>query len=243
MKSIGFLTLCLMLLVGCDQLHSSTSGNRPDLDTDAEPSLSSRASVTPPLFTGALFERTWVNDHQWELVKPRPPGIGANGQVPIHIYQIAPVFEDDPLSPEIEVPGFITLGGRDHVIDMQRNLRRDFRGVANTVPVQFPGWNPLPPFGSAGCSVPDLGALSDRIAWRWVEVSVHPCGQIPMVYAVDFEDSGCMQPLTTVEHIHKAVDEGFAELNFPPEEPWPFAIRRLTGEGQGTLAVKAPSCM
>jgi len=184
-----------------------------------------------------------VGNFQWELVKPRPPGLGTPREKAIHVYQIAPVFEDDPLSPPIEVPGFITLGGRDHVIDPQRVTQGRFRAVANTVPIVFPGWNPAPPFGAEQCDIPDIGALADQIAWRWVDVSVHPCGQVPMVFAVDFEDTDCHQPLTTVERVETAVEEGFAEFNFPPEEPWPFAIRPLTAQGQGKQMVSAPPCL
>jgi len=239
MKTIISLLL-IFVLISCDSIQTPIETD--EVQAELIESLN-QSSATPPATPGALFERTWVNGHEWELVKPRPPGIGAGNDKTLHIYQIAPVFEDDPLSPGIEVPGFITLGGRDHVLDSQKVNGRNFRGIANTVPIVYPEWSPFPPFGAAECAIPNLGPVADRIAWRWVEVSVHPCGQVPLVYAVDFEDNGCKQPLTTVELIQSAVDGGFAEFDFPPEEPWPFAIRPLTKQGEGLTQITSPACI
>ena len=240
MKTITLSVLLAFFMISCDTSHSSMSSE--DMLLESAENLNT-ASATPPVIPGALFERAWVNSHQWELVKPRPPGIGASNEKALHIYQIAPVFEDDPLSPGIEVPDFITLGGRDHVLDSQRINGKNFRGIAITVPISYPEWAPFPPFGLAECAIPNIGPIADRIAWRWMEVSVHPCGQVPLVYAVDFEDDGCKQPLTTVERIHNAVDGGFAEFDFPPEEPWPFAIRPLTKQGEGLTQITSPVCI
>lgn len=240
MKSFTFLIMLIFFLVSCENIHSPV----PIEDTQLESAeFLNQSSATPPHIPGALFERSWVNGYQWELVKPRPPGVGAGKDKAMNIYQIAPVFEDDPLSPGIEVPGFITLGGRDHVLDSQNLSRKNFRGIANTVVVQYPGWSPAPPFDVIQCDIPDLGTLADRISWRWLEVSVHPCGQVPLVYAVDFEDDGCLKPLTTVERVEAAVSGGYAEFDLPPEEPWPFAIRTLTAPGQGKQVIEAPACM
>ncbi len=239
MKSITTILITLVLiLVSCDQFLSSDPSEEL-----ISANISNEATATPPMNPGALFERLWEGNDQWELVKPRPPGLGVSNEKAIHIYQIAPVFENDPLSPPIDVPGFISIGGRDHVIDFRSRQKNSFRAVAITVPILFPGWMPAPPFGAEQCVIPDLGTLNDRIAWRWVEVSAHPCGHVPMVYAVDFEDSGCQQPLTTVDRIKSAVDAGFAEFNYPPEEPWPFAIRPLTTPGQGKQSISAPQCI
>ena len=240
MKTIILSLLLIFVLISCDSIQSpiETHEEQAELIENLN-----QSSATPPIIPGALFERSWVNGYQWELVKPRPPGVGAGKDKAMDIYQIAPVFEDDPLSPGIEVPGFITLGGRDHVLDSQNISRKKFRGIANTVVVQYPGWSPAPPFDVIQCDIPDLGSLADRIAWRWLEVSVHPCGQVPLVYAVDFEDDGCKQPLTTVDLVHNAVDGGFAEFNFPPEEPWPFAIRPLTKQGEGLTQITSPACI
>jgi hypothetical protein len=240
MKKIICSFILIFFLISCDSINSPVS--LENVQSESIESLN-QASVTPPLIPGAIFERSWVNGYQWELVKPRPPGIGAGNDKVLHIYQIAPVFEDDPLSPGIEVPGFITLGGRDHVIDSQQVNGRNFRGIANTVTISYPDWAPAPPFGAAECAVPDLGPVAERIAWRWLEVSLHPCGQVPLVYAVDFDDDGCKKPLTTVERIESAVDGGFAAFDFPPEEPWPFAIRPLTKQGAGNVTVHPPSCI
>jgi hypothetical protein len=240
MKTIALSVLLAFFLISCDSSFSSMSSE--DMLLESAENLNP-ASATPPSMPGALFERTWVGNYQWELVKPRPPGLGTPSDNAIQIYQIAPVFEDDPLSPPIDVPGFISLGGRDHVIKPQNVQRNRFRAIANTVPVLYPGWAPVPPFGAEQCAIPDIGDLSDQIFWRWVEVSVHPCGQVPMVYAVDMDNNGCHQPLTTVERVEAAVVGGFAEFDFPPEEPWPFAIRPLTEPGQGKQSIAAPDCM
>jgi len=237
MKTTGMLVLIALLLMGCDAVDTTGS----ELGT-ANPDV---AAVTPPFAPGALFERTWVDNQQWVLVKPRPPGIGAPGSVPIDFYQIAPVMEEDPLSPPIEIPDVITLGGRDHVIDPPRGDGSTFRAVARTALVQLPVWAPAFPFDAAQCGPPDLGVLDGRIAWRWLEVSVHPCGQIPLVYAVDFVgDAECFVPLTTVDRVEAAVSGGFAHIEFPPDEgPWPFAIRPMTESGQGNVTVEAPACV
>ena len=242
MRAIGIFLLLTWFLVGCDQFHSSTATDESVNDIiDVE--LLNQSTANSPFMPGAIFERSWVNGHHWELVKPRPPGVGAGKNKAMDIYQIAPVIEDDPLSPPIEVPDVITLGGRDHVLDSQNVSRKNFRGIANTVLVQYPDWSFAPPFGPVECAIPDLGPIADRIAWRWLEVSVHPCGQIPLVYAVDFEDDGCLQPLTTVDRVNAAVSGGFAEFDLPPEEPWPFAIRPLTEQGEGKVSTHAPACV
>jgi hypothetical protein len=191
---------------------------------------------------GALFERAWHGDIHWGLVKPRPPGIGANDGVRVPLYQIAAVDPADPLSPPIEIPGVMALGGRDHVVRIPAGNRGEFTGVGQTVVVLLPGWSPAPPF-TTSCDAPDLGPLADRIAWAWLDPVPHPCGRAPQVYAAQLDGDACVRPLTSVERIDAAAAQGLIALMAPPEEPWPFALRPLTGPGQGRTAVSAPACV
>jgi hypothetical protein len=190
----------------------------------------------------ALVERAWGDARMWELVKPRPPGLGAPGEVAIHLYLIAPVHEADPLSPPIHVPGFLTVGGRDHVVPTPAGTQGAFRGVARSVPLEVPGWTPTPPFGDDQCAAPAVDGA--RIAWRWVEVSLHPCGRVPLVYAVRLDAEECRKPLASVGRVRAAVDQGLAVPTFPEEPgPWPFAIRPLTRPGQGRVTIEPPACI
>jgi hypothetical protein len=238
LRSAPLFLIVAMILTACDrvvEIDESTQATLAEIDE----ALDSRAPFPP----GALFERVWIGDAQWELVKPRPPGVGAPEHVRTRVYQIGRVADDDPLSPPIEVPGVISLGGRDHVYSAPSGNGGTHSGLAQTVPIVLPGWYPMPPFEDVQCAPPDLGEYAGRILWRMLDVSVHPCGVVPQVYAVDFQGDGCHEPLTSVEKIYAAVEGGFARFEIPPEEPWPFAIRPATGRGQSKGPVVAPTCI
>jgi hypothetical protein len=191
----------------------------------------------------ALVEGAWGADQQWELVKPRPPGIGADDGTRTRLYQIAPVVAGSPLSPALNIPGVIEIAGRDHVVRPPQGNRGTFTGIGQTVPVLLPGWEPGPPFDPAACAAPDLAAIADRIAWQWVIPTPHPCGRAPVVYGAQLEGDACVKPLTSVERVEAAHGEGLVQLAFPPEPAWPFAIRPLTPAGRGPAPVSIPACV
>jgi hypothetical protein len=182
-----------------------------------------------------VVERAWGGGAMWELVKPRPPGLGADAGRATYLYIIAPVDPTDPLSPAIDIPGFLTVGGRDHVAPTEHH-DRGFPGIARSVPLEVPGWTWfLEPF----CAAP---APHDAVAWDWVEVSGHPCGRVATVYAVQLDGEACLIPLTSVPRVQAAIAQGLTVPGFPDEGgPWPFAIRPLTESGAGRTAPAAPT--
>lgn len=190
-----------------------------------------------------LIERAWSDGVQWELVKPRPPGIGASDDVRVRAYQIAPVAAGDPLSPPLSIPGLIEVAGRDHVMQAPRGNRGSYTAVARTVPVLVPGWQPAPPFGPAQCALPDLGPLAGRIAWQWSDPTPHPCGRAPQVFAVQLDGEPCVRPLTSVARVEAAERQGLVQFAFPPEPAWPYALRPITAAGTGRVAPAAPGCV
>jgi hypothetical protein len=184
----------------------------------------------------AEVHRIWIEHQQWEFVRPRPPiaGVRAN---PIPIYQIVPVDETDPLSPALIVPGVIARGPVDHVLEMPEDRRGGFNAMARTIPVVHPGWNFLT------CEVDPIPG-GERIAYRILDPAPPPpCFQVATVYAVDLDDDGCFQPLTSVERIERASALGLAMLVEPPEDPWPFAVRPLTKPGESRAKVESPVCV
>jgi hypothetical protein len=226
---------------------------------EAPDHIAGRAELDPPAYAhmhdhlNAMVDRAWGGDVQWEFVRPRPPGIGttSNGVAPgleqtrVRLYQIAPVDATDPLSPPIDLThlGLINIAGRDHVLNVPQQGGRGFTGIGQTVPVLHPGWAPFPPFGPAQCNNfvgPDLDGV---IAWQRVDPTPHPCGWAAVVYAAMLDGDECVSPLTSVERIEAAAAQGLVALVFPPEPPWPFAIRPLTAPGQGRVTVAAPSCV
>ncbi len=148
------------------------------------------------------------------------------------LYVIAPVDAAGPPSPPIEVPGLVSVGGRDHVVPA-RGGGGTAEGLARTVALQHPGWYGGPPFDEAACAPP---AHDDRIAWSWVAVggaTGHPCGRVAFVFAVQLDGESCPLPLTDVERVRGAIAQGLVNP-FEPDEggPWPYAIRpgnRSTG--------------
>jgi|GEM_PF-2539014 len=192
---------------------------------------------------GPLLERAWSDDQMWEMLKPRPPGLGTPEEQTVPFYVLAPVNAGDPLSPPVEIPGVISIGGRDHVVPTPRGSRGTFRAVARTVAVQHPDWLPGPPFEEADCAAPPH---DDRIAWAWVEVSGppgagHPCGRIAAVFAVQLEGEACPTSLTNLERLQAAIEQGLVNPDRPPEPAWPVAIRPMTEPGEGRTAPAAPS--
>jgi hypothetical protein len=223
--NLSGLLVAAVLLAACDRSPHPLGPDDPAFHHDV------------PEHVNALVERAWGANQQWELVKPRPPGVGAPQDVAVHLYIIAPVNENDPLSPGIQVD-FLTVGGRDHVVPLPQGQQGSVRGLARSVPVVVPGWEFwTPPF----CAPPVVD--EDRIAWRWLEVSVHPCGQVPTVYAAKLEGEACRKPLTSVDRIMAAVEQDLVELDFPPEAPWPFAVRPLTAPRQGRVTITPPACV
>ncbi len=219
-----------LLSMGCDQAAVT--------DHSQNPAAADQGG--PPGITGALFEGIWIDNAERGLVKPRPPGIGANDDIRVNVYQIAPVDPENPLSPAIELPGGITIPGRDHVFRSPAGNQGTFRAIARTVPVVLPGWF-VPPMFS--CDIPDLGPMEGRIAYRMQPVP-HPCGLVPQLYAVDFGDDGCLVPLTSVDRVEMAAAEGhvFLDMNVP-EEPWPFSVRPHANPGSGQGPNEAPACV
>lgn len=222
---VPLIALCLVAVLAILGCESTTEPSSTPIDGTAEQVALNSAPHDP----GALFERAWGGGTVWELVKPRPPGLGADPSKATPLYVIAPVDPSDPLSPPIAVADVVTLGGRDHVAPASRRSGGT-GGMARTVALQHPNWYGGPPFDAAACAAPTDDA---RIAWAWVEVggpTGHPCGQVAFVYGVQLEGESCPLPLTTVERVEAAVEQGLV-LPFEPDEggPWPFAIRPLGG--------------
>ena len=242
--SVALAALALALAVLPLACESATA----PLPAGEEPALESPQAVlhAPPPHAGALLERAWAGDRMWEMVKPRPPGLGTPEDQTVPFYVLAPVDAADPLSPPAEIPGVFRVGGRDHVVPTPPGNRGSFRGVARTVAVQYPGWSPGPPFDDTACEVVPH-ADDDRIAWAWVEVAGlvegvgHPCGRVAFVFAVDLEEDTCIRPITNLERLQAAIDQGLVNAVRPPEPPWPVAIRPMTAQGEGTTAPVAPS--
>jgi hypothetical protein len=226
---------------------------------DAPRHAAGPADVDSPAFShtddhlNAMVDRAWGGDVQWEFVRPRPPGIGTgpNGVAPgleqarVRLYQIAPVDAADPLSPPIDLShlGLINIAGRDHVLAVPQQGGREFTGVGRTVPVLHPGWAPFPPFGAAQCNNFVGPDVEGDIAWQRVEPTPHPCGWAAVVYGARLDGDECVRPLTTVARVEAAAAAGLVTLVFPPEPPWPFAIRPLTDAGGGRIVEAAPACV
>jgi hypothetical protein len=211
-----------------------------DTVTDADPEPLFAAS---PGSSTLLVERAWGHDVQWDMIKPRPPGIGASDDIRVNAYIIAPVDPADPLSPAISIPGFIDVAGRDHVLPLPHGGRGTFRAVARSVPVVLPGWLPEPPW-LASCDAPDLGPLADRIAWAWLDPAPHPCGRAPQVFAARLDGEACVAPLTSVARVEAAVEQGLVQLLHVPFEPaWNFAVRPLVMTGGRPPLVTASACV
>jgi len=172
-----------------------------------------------PSPTGAVLEHAWGGDQMWELMKPRPPGIGASSEEAVHLYIVAPLVQGAPLSPEI--PGMV--GGRDHVVPLQAGNRGEFKGIARTVPLL-----PADPF-------------DPRVGWAFIFVAGAPGDQVPVAYAVQLDGEECPRPLSSAERIQAAIAEGLVVPVFPQEPAWPFAIRPTSERGQGRVTVEAPS--
>lgn len=207
-----------------------------------EPSLTPQAALQgPPDRDTPLLERAWSGDRMWEMLKPRPPGLGTPEERTVPFYVLAPVTADDPLSPPAEIPGVLRVGGRDHVVPTPPGNRGSFRAVARTVALEHPGWAPFSP---AGC---DVVVDDARIAWAWVEVAGlaegtgHPCGRVAFVFAVQLEGESCPRPITNLERVQAAIDQGLVNASRPPEPAWPAAIRPMTEPGEGHTAPTAPS--
>jgi hypothetical protein len=228
-------TVLALALVACE---SATAPVSTDDAVSTEPA--------PPLFhhapdhVGALLERAWGSDRMWEMVKPRPPGLGTSRDQSVPFYVIAPLDAADPLSPAIHVPDFLTVGGRDHVVPTPTGNRGTFKAVARTVALQVPGWFE-PPFGADPCAAPPH---DDRIAWDWVDVTGpggHPCGRVAFVFAVQLDGEACPMPLTGLDRVHGAIAEGLVNPFEPDEGTWPVSIRPVTERGVGVTAPAAPS--
>jgi hypothetical protein len=218
-------------LVACDH---ATVPSSPDTALTAP--AAEVALHHAPSHGGALVERAWGGGTQWELVKPRPPGLGAPAGHATPLYVIAPVDPSDPLSPGIEIPGLLVVGGRDHVAPGRAVGQGGSGGTARTVALQHPGWYGGPPFDAEACAEPPH---DDRIGWAWVEVggaTGHPCGQVAFVHAVRLDGEPCPLPLTDEARVLQAVAEGLV-LPFEPEEegPWPFALRPMAGPRDAAL--------
>ncbi len=224
------------LLLACD---STTAPVPVGHDVSAE--VPRAVLQGPPAHAAAILEHAWAGDRMWEMVKPRPPGLGTPEDQAVPFYVLAPMTADAPLSPPIGIPDVISIGGRDHVVPVPRGNGGTFRGTAITVGLQHPGWEAAPPFSPAECETVEH---DDRIAWAWVEVSGpagHPCGQVAFVYAVELETESCPMPLTNRERVHAAIDQGLVNASRPPEPAWPVAIRPMTTPGGGVTAPDAPS--
>lgn len=227
-------------ILGCETITEPT----PD---PAEAHVAEVALNNAPHAPGALFERAWGGGEVWELVKPRPPGLGADPAKATPLYVIAPVDPADPLSPAITIPDVFVVGGRDHIAPASASTARGAgsNGIARTVALQHPNWYGGPPFDAAACAAP---ADDARIAWAWVQVGGadgHPCGQVAFVYAVQLEGESCPLPLTDEERVRSAIDQGLV-LPFEPDEggPWPYAIRPLSGSrGAGGSVAPSKACV
>ena len=195
----------------------------------------------PPDHSAVLLERAWSGDRMWEMLKPRPPGLGTPEEQTVPFYVLAPVTAGDPLSPPAEIPGVLRVGGRDHVVPTPAGDRGSFRAVARTVALEHPGWAPFSP---AGCDVVDE---DPRIAWAWVEVAGlaegtgHPCGRVAFVFAVQLDGEECLRPITNLDRVQAAIEQGLVNASRPPEPAWPATIRPMTGPGQESSAPTAPS--
>ncbi len=235
--SAGFPALALVVLpLACGSATAPLPG-------EEEPSLAPLHAVLhgPPDHTPPLLERAWSNDRMSEMLKPRPPGLGTPEERTVPFYVLAPVMAGDPLSPPAEIPGILVVGGRDHVVPTPTGNRGSFRAVARTVGLQHPGWDPRPPFQADHC---DTVAHDDRIAWAWVDVSGpggHPCGRVAFVFAVQLDGDSCVTPITNIERVGAAIDEGLVNPSRPPEPAWPATIRPMTAQGAGPTAPAAPS--
>jgi hypothetical protein len=210
---------------------------------EAAPDLPHTVLQGLPEHASPLLERAWSGDRMWEMLKPRPPGLGTPEGQTVPFYVLAPVIAGDPLSPPAEIPGVLRVGGRDHVVPTPAGNQASFRAVARTVALQHPGWEPAPPFGPAQC---DEVVHDDRIAWAWVEVAGltegvgHPCGRIAAVFAVQLDGESCPMPITNLERVHEAIAQGLVNDARPPEPAWPVAIRPMTQPGTGGTAPVAP---
>jgi hypothetical protein len=208
-------------------------------DGSVEPTSPAEVETRGAVNAKALFEQAWGGDGRWEMVKPRPPGLGVSVEKATELYVIAPVSAFDPLSPPVVIPGIVTLGGRDHVVPTPAGGAGSFSGVARTVALEVPGWMWfLEPF----CAPP---ADNPRIAWDWIEISGpggHPCGGVAAVYAVQLDGEECLRPLTSVARVEAAIAQGLAAATYPPGEgAWPFSIRPITSAGAGREMPAAPS--
>jgi len=237
-----FCALAALPLAACESGVVPSAPSSPPASSDALAPPGDPAAHHAPAHVGALVERAWGGDVVWELVKPRPPGLGAPVDKAIGLYVIAPVNPADPLSPAIDVPGLLTVGGRDHVVPARTTGQGSFRGIARTVALQHPGWYGGPPFDAAACAAP---VEDPRIAWAWVQVdgsTGHPCGQVAFVYAVQLDGEACPLPLTSEGRVQAALAQGLVNP-FEPDEggPWPFAIRPLGGGGSDVGA--PPGCV
>jgi hypothetical protein len=195
----------------------------------------------PADHSAVLLERAWSGDRMWEMLKPRPPGLGTPEAQTVPFYVLAPVTAGDPLSPPAEIPGVLRVGGRDHVVPTPAGNRGSFRAVARTVALEHPGWAPFSP---AGCDVVDE---DPRIAWAWVEVAGlaegtgHPCGRVAFVFAVQLDGEECLRPVTNLDRVQAAIDQGLVNASRPPEPAWPATIRPMTEPGKEHTAPAAPS--
>jgi len=182
-----------------------------------EPADAAFSHIPDP--AGAVFEHAWGDAHKWELVKPRPPGIGASPDKAVPLYIVAPLVQGAPLSPPI--PGMV--GGRDHVVPLPGRGGGEFKGIARTVPLM-----PSDPEDS-------------RVAWALVFVAGAPGDHVPTVYAAQLDGEDCPRPLSSVERVEAAIAQGLVVPLSTPEPAWPFAVRPTTAPGQGRITIPAPS--
>jgi hypothetical protein len=236
--ALGAIALAVLPLA-CESATAPVPGGE-------EPALDPPPAVLQgiPNHAAVLLERAWGGDRMWEMLKPRPPGLGTPEEQTVPFYVLAPVIAGDPLSPPAEIPGVLRVGGRDHVVPTPAGNGGPFRAVARTVALEHPGWEPAPLFGPAQC---DNVVHDDRVAWAWVEVAGltegtgHPCGRIAVVFAVQLDGESCPMPITNLERVHEAIDQGLVNASRPPEPAWPVAIRPMTEQGTGRTAQVAPN--